>query len=47
MKPARFHYFAPRTLDEALTLLAEQGDGARVLAGGQSLYAPGTRQRID
>jgi carbon-monoxide dehydrogenase medium subunit len=37
MKPARFHYFAPRTLDEALTLLAEQGDGARVLAGGQSL----------
>ncbi len=37
MKPARFHYFAPRTLDEALTLLADQGDGARVLAGGQSL----------
>jgi aerobic carbon-monoxide dehydrogenase medium subunit len=37
MKPARFHYFAPRTLNEALTLLADQGDGARVLAGGQSL----------
>jgi carbon-monoxide dehydrogenase medium subunit len=37
MKPPRFEYFAPRTLDEALSLLASQGDGARVLAGGQSL----------
>jgi carbon-monoxide dehydrogenase medium subunit len=37
MKPPRFEYFAPRTLDEALTVLANQGDGAKVLAGGQSL----------
>ena len=37
MKPPRFQYFAPRTLDEALGLLASQGDGAKVLAGGQSL----------
>ena len=40
MKPARFRYFAPRTVDEAVNLLAEHsdgGDGARVLAGGQSL----------
>jgi CO/xanthine dehydrogenase FAD-binding subunit len=37
MKPPRFEYFAPRTLDEALSLLASQGDGAKVLAGGQSL----------
>ena len=37
MKPPRFEYFAPRTLDEALGLLASQGEGAKVLAGGQSL----------
>ena len=38
MKPAAFAYHAPRTLDEALALLAEVApqDG-RVLAGGQSL----------
>ena len=35
MKPARFAYRAPATLDEALTLLAS-GDEARVLAGGQT-----------
>src|SRR6266508_698557 len=38
MKPAPFQYHAPRTIDEALALLAEVAphDG-RVLAGGQSL----------
>lgn len=37
MKPPRFDYFAPGTVDEALTLLAEHGENAKVLAGGQSL----------
>ena len=37
MKPPRFEYLAPTSLDEALALLAEHGDGAKVLAGGQSL----------
>lgn len=37
MKPAAFEYFAPRTVDEALALLAEHGDEAKILAGGQSL----------
>jgi CO/xanthine dehydrogenase FAD-binding subunit len=37
MKPPRFEYHAPRALDEALALLARQGDRAKVLAGGQSL----------
>ena len=37
MKPASFAYFAPRSLAEALSLLARYGDEARVLAGGQSL----------
>ena len=37
MKPPRFEYFAPKTLDEALALLAAHGDRAKILAGGQSL----------
>lgn len=36
MKPARFAYQAPASLEEALALLAN-ADDARVLAGGQSL----------
>ena len=37
MKPARFAYTAPETLEEVLAALAEYGDEAKVLAGGQSL----------
>ena len=37
MKPAAFEYFRPRSLDEALALLAEHGGDAKPLAGGQSL----------
>ncbi len=37
MKPAAFAYHAPRTAAAAVDLLAELGDGAKVLAGGQSL----------
>ena len=37
MKPPPFEYEAPRTADEALALLAQHGDRAKVLAGGQSL----------
>jgi CO/xanthine dehydrogenase FAD-binding subunit len=37
VKPARFNYYDPTTVDEALALLAQHGDGAKVLAGGQSL----------
>ena len=37
MKPAPFEYHAPTTVDEAVGLLAELGDEAKVLAGGQSL----------
>lgn len=37
MYPARFRYEAPRSLDEAITLLRDGGDDAKVLAGGQSL----------
>jgi carbon-monoxide dehydrogenase medium subunit len=38
MKPAHFHYHAPKSVDEAIALLAQLApkDG-RVLAGGQSL----------
>ncbi|MHB8312668.1 MAG: FAD binding domain-containing protein [Candidatus Dormibacteria bacterium] len=37
MKPPPFAYRAPESLGEALSLLAEHGDEAKVLAGGQSL----------
>src|SRR5262249_5315992 len=38
MKPAVFRYHAPKTIDEAVALLAEfAADDGRVLAGGQSL----------
>ena len=37
MKPAAFRYHGPASLAEALALLAEHGDAARAIAGGQSL----------
>ena len=37
MKNPPFTYHRPASLDEALALLAEHGDEAKVLAGGQSL----------
>jgi carbon-monoxide dehydrogenase medium subunit len=37
VKPPRFDYHAPRTVDEALELLARHDGEAKVLAGGQSL----------
>jgi carbon-monoxide dehydrogenase medium subunit len=37
MLPSRFEYHRPESLEEAFHLLAEHGDEAKVLAGGQSL----------
>ena len=37
MKPARFDYHAPGSVDEAVELLVRYGGDAKVLAGGQSL----------
>ena len=37
MKPAPFAYHAPPTVADAVSVLAEFGDEAKVLAGGQSL----------
>jgi carbon-monoxide dehydrogenase medium subunit len=45
MIPASFDYHAPTTLDEALALLAQLGDTAKILAGGQSLI-PAMRFRL-
>ena len=39
MKPRPFDYIRPDGVEEAIALLAEYGDDARVLAGGQSLMA--------
>ncbi|USQ81226.1 xanthine dehydrogenase family protein subunit M [Ornithinimicrobium faecis] len=46
MIPAPFDYAAPATVEEALGLLAEHGDEAKVLAGGQSLL-PVLRMRLN
>jgi carbon-monoxide dehydrogenase medium subunit len=37
MKPAPFDYVAPATVAEVVAVLAEHGDEAKVVAGGQSL----------
>lgn len=37
MLPAAFDYQAPTTLNEALSILKQRGDDAKVMAGGQSL----------
>ncbi len=39
MKPAPFAYVRPEKLEDAIALLDEHGEDARVLAGGQSLMA--------
>ncbi|MBI3456562.1 MAG: xanthine dehydrogenase family protein subunit M [Candidatus Rokubacteria bacterium] len=37
MKPVRFAWVDPRSVEDALALLAEHGEDAKLLAGGQSL----------
>jgi 2-furoyl-CoA dehydrogenase FAD binding subunit len=39
VKPRPFDYLRPDSVEEAVAALAEHGDDARVLAGGQSLMA--------
>lgn len=45
MIPAQFDYLAPRTIDEAVSLLAEHQDDAKILAGGHSLI-PAMKLRL-
>jgi aerobic carbon-monoxide dehydrogenase medium subunit len=44
--PAQFDYVAPATLEEALSALAQHGDDAKIIAGGQSLL-PVLRMRLN
>ncbi|MDN4173877.1 xanthine dehydrogenase family protein subunit M [Nocardioides sp. SOB77] len=46
MIPAQFDYLAPTTVEEALAALAQHGDEAKILAGGQSLL-PVLRMRLN
>ncbi len=46
MIPAQFDYVAPGSVEEALAALAEHGDEAKVIAGGQSLL-PVLRMRLN
>ncbi|HEX2910053.1 MAG TPA: xanthine dehydrogenase family protein subunit M [Chloroflexia bacterium] len=45
MIPAKFDYFAPTTLQEAIGLLLQHGEEGKILAGGQSLI-PAMRFRL-
>ena len=45
MIPAAFEYFTPNTLSEAIALLEEHGDEAKILSGGHSLI-PMMRYRL-
>jgi aerobic carbon-monoxide dehydrogenase medium subunit len=44
--PAKFDYVAPTSVEEALTALAQAGDDAKLMAGGQSLL-PVLRMRLN
>jgi carbon-monoxide dehydrogenase medium subunit len=44
--PAQFDYVAPTSVEEALAALAEHGDEAKIIAGGQSLL-PVLRMRLN
>lgn len=46
MIPAQFEYAAPTSVQDALALLAEHGDDAKIIAGGQSLL-PVLRMRLN
>lgn len=46
MIPTAFDYVAPTTVEEALSALAQHGDDAKILAGGQSLL-PVLRMRLN
>ncbi|MCA9986047.1 MAG: FAD binding domain-containing protein, partial [Anaerolineales bacterium] len=45
MIPGEFEYHAPATLQEAIALLQQHGDDAKILAGGHSLI-PAMRFRL-
>ena len=45
MIPAKFDYVKPASVDEAVAALAEGGEDAKILAGGQSLL-PVLRLRL-
>jgi len=46
MIPAQFDYVAPTSVEDALAALAQHGDDAKILAGGQSLL-PVLRMRLN
>ena len=46
MIPAKFAYERAGSVDEALTLLAQHGDEAKILAGGHSLI-PAMKLRLN
>lgn len=46
MRLPKFEYFAPKTLASALSALAEQGEGARLFAGGTDIMVKMSHGRL-
>ena len=46
MRLPRFEYFAPKTLVSAISILAEQGDGAHLFAGGTDVMVKMSAGRL-
>jgi CO/xanthine dehydrogenase FAD-binding subunit len=46
MRLPKFEYYAPKSLEAAMKVLAEEGEGARVLAGGTDLIVKMTLGRL-
>jgi CO/xanthine dehydrogenase FAD-binding subunit len=46
MRLPKFEYLAPKTLEAALSLLKEQGEGAHVMAGGTDVVVKMTHGRL-
>lgn len=46
MRLPKFEYFAPKTLEAALSLLTEKGEGSHVLAGGTDVLVKMTHGRL-
>ncbi len=46
MRLPKFEYYAPKTLESALSLLVEEGEGAHLLAGGTDVMVKMTHGRL-
>jgi 4-hydroxybenzoyl-CoA reductase subunit beta len=46
MRLPKFEYRAPETIDEAITILSERGEGARIISGGTDILVAMKQRRL-